>query len=125
MPAFVQLIDAKPGFSAVIVNAKTGEPEFHPIVLWGLIEEADERDDDCEECGECAGFIRQGIVGLIVPSDRVGYTLQPAYLCDGCLGIAAPGDTKELWVTRAGEYLAMKAAGMLDADKEELPQKWN
>ena len=126
MPAIVQLIPARPGYKAVFVNIETGKPEFRDVVVWGLIEEEGEPVAcDCPDCqGQEAMEISQGVVPLIVSPERRGYTLQPAFLFDGCLGVADPNDTLVAWSARASEYLAMKAAGMLEEQQVEKPT-WN
>jgi hypothetical protein len=123
MPEIVQLIDAKPGFHAVLVNPVTGQAEFHPVVLWGLIEE---EDSAVGEVGpETATLVQQGIVPLIVPPDRKGQTLQPAYLYEGCIGVSAPNDAVENWVGEAAEYLAMRAAGRLNSGGQVETPTWH
>lgn len=126
MPEIVQLINAEPGFNAVIVDLVSGKPEFHPIVMWGLIEEHDEQvsgSGDQETDVICD--VNQGVVPLIVAPDRKGATLQPAFMFDAFIGIAAKSDGLEQWVKPAEEYLAIKAAGLLEEETPEKDRKWN
>jgi hypothetical protein len=123
MPEIAQLIDAKEGYNAVIVNLESGKPVFFPVVVWGLVEE--EGEEPVRDGGngpEIGHMIQQGVIPLICAPDRKAQTLQPAYLYDGFIGISSPGDKIENWNEDADEFLAMKAAGMLEGVE---PRAWN
>lgn len=101
-----QIIPAPDGWRAVHFDSDTGEPSFHTLACWALIEETD-HDARTDEILETQPPHVEGLEAWARE-----YWLDPSSNLLNFVGYACPGETEADWKEACKESFDARAKGM-------------